>query len=105
MPKPEFTPLYDDLDFNRPLSDERAAAIVASLQPLDGQRIVDLGCGWGELADARRRVRSRATGVGVDLDANAIHHGRPRPTLAVSMTESSSSRRRGQVVGVRRLMS
>jgi SAM-dependent methyltransferase len=67
-------PLHHELDFNAPLSSYRADLLVRSLGPLDGQHVVDLGCGWAELL--LRTVAAGATGHGVDQDAEAIAHGR-----------------------------
>lgn len=68
------TPLHDDLLFNGPLSSYRADLLLRSLGPLDGQHVVDLGCGWAELL--LRAVAAGATGHGVDQDAEAVAHGR-----------------------------
>ena len=67
-------PLHEDLVFHGPLSSYRADLLVRSLGPLDGQHVVDLGCGWAELL--LRTVAAGATGYGVDQDADAIAHGR-----------------------------
>ncbi|MBB5889207.1 SAM-dependent methyltransferase [Kutzneria kofuensis] len=67
-------PLHEDLTFHGPLSSSRADLLVRSLGPLDGQHVVDLGCGWAELL--LRTVAAGATGHGVDQDAEAIAHGR-----------------------------
>ncbi|WP_189210160.1 SAM-dependent methyltransferase [Actinokineospora fastidiosa] len=67
-------PLFEDLDFNGPLSSARADQLLTTLGPLEGRRVVDLGCGWGELL--LRAVARGAVGHGVDLDAAAIEHGR-----------------------------
>jgi SAM-dependent methyltransferase len=67
-------PLHEDLVFHGPMSSYRADLLVRSLGPLDGQHVVDLGCGWAEML--LRTVAAGATGHGVDLDADAIAHGR-----------------------------
>ncbi len=42
MPMPgSISPLYLDLDFNSPLSDQRAAELIYTLQPLEGARVAD----------------------------------------------------------------
>jgi SAM-dependent methyltransferase len=66
--------LHEDLVFHGPMSSCRADLLVRSLGPLDGQHVVDLGCGWAEML--LRTVAAGATGHGVDLDADAIAHGR-----------------------------
>ncbi|MFC0437451.1 cyclopropane-fatty-acyl-phospholipid synthase family protein [Kutzneria buriramensis] len=71
-------PLHDDLVFHGPMSSYRADLLIRSLGPLDGQHVVDLGCGWAELL--LRAVAAGATGHGVDLDAEAIAHGQKRAT-------------------------
>jgi len=67
------SPQYDDLVFHGPMSSYRADLLVRSLGPLDGQHVVDLGCGWAELL--LRTVAAGATGEGVDLNADDIAHG------------------------------
>lgn len=67
---------YALLDFNAPLSDERAARLVAGLGPLDGARVLDLGCGWAELLLRVLAHDPTATGHGIDGDAAALARGR-----------------------------
>ncbi|WP_374224008.1 hypothetical protein [Nocardiopsis sp. MG754419] len=43
MTTPDIPPLYRDLDFNGPLSDERAVRLIRSLGPLAGRHVVDVG--------------------------------------------------------------
>ncbi|WP_116951989.1 SAM-dependent methyltransferase [Jiangella endophytica] len=76
MTDPPVPPFFDDADFNSPLSDERAGRLVASLGPLAHRRVVDLGCGWGELLLRVLEAEPAATGLGVDLDAAAVDHAR-----------------------------
>jgi SAM-dependent methyltransferase len=67
---------YDRLSFNSPLSDERAALILAEAD-LDGaERIVDLGCGWGELLLRAVEQAPGARGDGVDTATDALDRGR-----------------------------
>lgn len=63
------------LDFNAPLSDERAGRLIAGLAPLRDCRIVDLGCGWAELLLRAVAAEPTAVAVGVDEDADAISRG------------------------------
>ncbi len=72
---PQITPLYEDLDFHGPLSRARADQLIASLGPLGGRRVVDLGCGWAELLLRAVATEPTAAGFGIDLDAVAIEHG------------------------------
>jgi SAM-dependent methyltransferase len=67
---------YALLDFNAPLSDERAARLVAGLGPLDGARVLDLGCGWAELLLRVLAHAPTASGHGIDGDAAALARGR-----------------------------
>lgn len=76
MVTPEITPLYHDLDFNGPLSDARAERLIRCLGPLDGARVVDIGCGWGELLLRLVEAAPTATGIGVDQSMRDIAHAR-----------------------------
>lgn len=60
------------LDFNAPLSDGRARDLIATLAPLDGARVVDLGCGWAELLLRLLDTEPGARGTGVDNDPEGI---------------------------------
>lgn len=73
----------DDLDaarsarmrWNTPLSEEHAALLLDRLAVPPGGRLLDLGCGWGELLlRAVERVPG-AQGVGVDTDDDALARG------------------------------
>lgn len=70
------TPLSDDVEFNAPLSDGRAADLVTSLGNLTGRRIADIGCGWGELLLRVLAAHPGATGVGIDISETSIDHAR-----------------------------
>ena len=63
------------LDFNAPLSDARAGRLVASLGPLAGARVVDLGCGWAEMLLRVLAAEPTARGLGVDEDPEAVDRG------------------------------
>ncbi|GAB2599373.1 class I SAM-dependent methyltransferase [Streptomyces capparidis] len=67
---------YEDLDFNSPLSDARAAELLRSLRPLAGATVLDLGCGWAELLLRLLEAEPTATGVGVDTAEGALARGR-----------------------------
>lgn len=76
MTFPTIPPMHRDLDFNGPLSDERAARLIHSLGPLKGHHVVDLGCGWAELLLRTLATEPEATGFGIDLGEENIRHGR-----------------------------
>jgi SAM-dependent methyltransferase len=63
---------YSRLTWNTPLSDEHASLLLDRLEPAG--RIVDLGCGWGELL--LRAVARGGTGLGVDTDEATLDRGR-----------------------------
>jgi SAM-dependent methyltransferase len=82
--------LYARMRWNMPLSTEHAGLLLDRLDPRPGQRIADLGCGWGELLLAAvARAGAGATGVGVDQDALLLARGRAeaaRRGLAADVT-------------------
>ncbi|GAA4081925.1 SAM-dependent methyltransferase [Nonomuraea soli] len=71
------------LDFNAPLSEERARHLVAELAKRAPATITDFGCGWGELLLRLLEAVPGATGLGIerhepDLDRarrNAVARG------------------------------
>lgn len=64
------------LTFNAPLSEERARGLVGFLSPSPGSRVVDLGCGWGELLQRILLAHPATTGTGIDTDPDALERGR-----------------------------
>ncbi|WP_189153701.1 SAM-dependent methyltransferase [Lentzea pudingi] len=74
MTPPKITPLYEDVTFHGPLSEERAARLIRSLLPLDDAHVVDLGCGWAEFLLRTLEAAPTATGTGVDRNAVDIAH-------------------------------
>ena len=64
---------YRDLIFNSPLSEERADCLIALCHPAN--RILDLGCGWGELLLRMLEVNPDSHGTGIDSDGVLIERG------------------------------
>jgi SAM-dependent methyltransferase len=73
---PTFTPLHRDLTFLSPLSESRAARLVAFLAEGEPSTVLDVGCGWGELMLRVLEASPATRGVGVDLDEEALTGGR-----------------------------
>lgn len=67
--------LYARMRWNTPLSAEHADLLIERLDVRPGTRIVDLGCGWGELL-LQVIDRARASGIGVDTDAAVLDRAR-----------------------------
>lgn len=63
------------LIFNAPLSEERAAALIAALPISPGHHVLDLGCGWGELLLRILASHPATTGTGVDIEKDALDRG------------------------------
>ncbi len=63
---------YEWLDFNSPMTDETANRLVARLAAGEPRRILDIGCGWGELLLRLLDACQRATGHGIDRDGVLI---------------------------------
>ena len=64
------------LTFNAPLSEERAKGLVDLLPLVPGGRVIDFGCGWGELLQRILLAHRATTGVGIDTDPAALERGR-----------------------------
>ncbi|MEC3994622.1 class I SAM-dependent methyltransferase [Actinacidiphila sp. DG2A-62] len=69
-------PRLTRLDFHGPLSDERAARMVARLARTGPRSVLDVGCGWGELMLRLLAAAPGATGTGLDLNAEDLDRGR-----------------------------
>jgi cyclopropane fatty-acyl-phospholipid synthase-like methyltransferase len=69
---PTFTPLHRDLTFESPLSQARAARLVAFLAEGAPSTVLDVGCGWGELLLRVLEAAPAARGLGLDLDEESI---------------------------------
>ncbi|MET8277913.1 methyltransferase domain-containing protein [Micromonospora sp. NPDC005174] len=72
---------YARMRWNTPLSEEHAALLLRRLDVRPGARVLDLGCGWGELllrAVAAGGVAGPVAtrGVGVDTDEAVLARGR-----------------------------
>jgi cyclopropane fatty-acyl-phospholipid synthase-like methyltransferase len=72
---PTFNPPHVDLTFMAPLSEERAARLVAFFAEGDPGSVLDIGCGWAALLLRVLEALPDAVGEGVDLDAVAVEHG------------------------------
>jgi cyclopropane fatty-acyl-phospholipid synthase-like methyltransferase len=59
--------------WNTPLFQSHAELLLDRLDLTPGTRVVDLGCGWGELL--LRAVKRGAVGIGVDTDPLALQRG------------------------------
>jgi SAM-dependent methyltransferase len=79
----ELPPLYDELTFLSPMSDERASGLVTWLAGglSAGGNVLDVGCGWGELLLRTAEAASSCTAVGVDLDVESLDEGGRRATV------------------------
>ncbi len=64
------------LTFDAPLSEQRAARLVAALALAPGRHVLDLGCGWAELLLRVVAAHPASTGTGVDRDRDALDRGR-----------------------------
>jgi len=69
-------PRLTRMRFHGPLSDARAARLVARLAATAPATVLDLGCGWGELMLDLLDAVPAAAGVGVDVDAEDLDRGR-----------------------------
>jgi SAM-dependent methyltransferase len=64
------------LTFNAPLSLTRASGLIRQLAPQPGERVLDLGCGWGELLVHLVSSAPGVEGDGIDSSRLAIERGR-----------------------------
>jgi SAM-dependent methyltransferase len=93
---------YARMRWNTPLSVEHAELLLDRLGLLPGQRVADLGCGWGTLLrTAVARAGAAATGIGIDQDTAALTRARAeaardgRPAGSVEFTAADVSGWRG----------
>ncbi|MCL2732457.1 MAG: methyltransferase domain-containing protein [Actinomycetia bacterium] len=91
--------LYARMRWNMPLSAGHAELLLDRLDLGPGQRIADLGCGWGGLLLAAvARAGEGAAGTGVDSDGRLLERGRreaARRKLPVEFTEADAAAWRG----------
>lgn len=91
--------LYARMRWNTPLSPEHAELLLGRLDLRPGQRIADLGCGWGELLLAAvTRAGTDAAGIGIDTDGRLLERGRreaARRALPVEFAEADAAAWRG----------
>src|SRR5580698_5318723 len=69
MPADDAPPRLTRLAFHGPLSEPRAARLVARLARKRPASVLDLGCGWGELLLRVLDAVPGAVGTGIDLSA------------------------------------
>jgi cyclopropane fatty-acyl-phospholipid synthase-like methyltransferase len=62
--------------FHGPLSETRAARLVARLAQSEPRTVLDIGCGWGELMLRILEAVPGATGVGLDVHEPDLARGR-----------------------------
>jgi SAM-dependent methyltransferase len=61
--------------WNAPLSTAHASVLLDAFELESAQRVLDLGCGWGELLCRAVERAPTVTGIGVDTDATALARG------------------------------
>ncbi|WP_025274244.1 class I SAM-dependent methyltransferase [Haloglycomyces albus] len=67
---------YAHLTFNSPLAPWRAERLVRSLSKDNPPRIIDFGCGWGELLLSLLEASPSSTGIGLDNDNRLLDRAR-----------------------------
>jgi cyclopropane fatty-acyl-phospholipid synthase-like methyltransferase len=72
----DLPPTLTKLTFHGPLSEARAARIVARLAASHPGSVLDIGCGWGELMLRVLAAVPQATGTGLDTDEGDLARGR-----------------------------
>jgi SAM-dependent methyltransferase len=76
MTEAELPPGLTRLTFHGPLSEARAARMVARLTANGPKTVLDIGCGWGELMLRILEAAPDATGLGLDTDEGDLTRGR-----------------------------
>lgn len=62
--------------FNSPMSDVRAAKLIADLEVAPRDHVLDLGCGCGELLLRAAESEPTCRATGIDADPEAVERGR-----------------------------
>src|SRR6266567_3586661 len=76
MADAELPPGLTRLTFHGPLSEARAARLVARLTANSPKTVLDIGCGWGALMLRILAAAPDATGLGFDTDEGDLARGR-----------------------------
>ncbi|MGW7367254.1 SAM-dependent methyltransferase [Streptomyces sp. NPDC054841] len=76
MTDTDLPPRLTRLTFHGPLSEARAAQLVARLTRQEPATVLDIGCGWGELMLRVLEAAPGAKGVGIDLNGEDLARGR-----------------------------
>jgi len=76
MTDAELPPRLTRLTFHGPLSEARAARLVARLARNSPRTVLDIGCGWGELMLRILAAAPAAAGLGLDTDEGDLARGR-----------------------------
>jgi cyclopropane fatty-acyl-phospholipid synthase-like methyltransferase len=76
MTDTELPPSLTQLTFHGPLSEARAARLVARLTRNSPRTVLDIGSGWGELMLRILAAAPEATGLGLDTDEGDLARGR-----------------------------
>jgi SAM-dependent methyltransferase len=76
MTDDDLPPRFTRLTFHGPLSEARAARLVARLTRTAPATVLDLGCGWGELMLRVLAAVPGAAGTGIDLSRPDLDRGR-----------------------------
>ena len=75
MTDTELPPSLTRLTFHGPLSEARAARLVARLTRNSPRTVLDIGSGWGELMLRILAAAPEATGLGLDTDEGDLARG------------------------------
>jgi SAM-dependent methyltransferase len=81
MAESEYEPLIPDgvwhaaMRWNAPLSEAHASMLLDEFELDRAERVLDLGCGWGELLLRALHRSPNLTGRGIDTDARALARG------------------------------